>query len=224
MPSKERFKTKYKGVFYNLSKTTTGKQERIYYIRYYREGIEIEEKAGRQFTNDMTPAKASNIRSLRITQKELSNTEQRTAERKKKEAKNNKWTIYKLWNEYKNQKHDYKGLKQDENRYNNYLKEPFGNKEPSELIQLDIDRLRIKLLKEKSPQTVKHILALLRRIINFGTNKSLCSGLGFKIEMPSVNNTRTEDLSPEQLSTHRHQDRCRTEDRSRRKYRHRPLP
>lgn len=201
MPWGERFKTKYTGVYYITGKTSEGKQERIYYIRYNKNGKRIEEKAGRQFTNNMTPAKASNIRSLRITQKELSNTEKRTVERKKLESINNRWTIDRLWDEYKNQKHNYKGLKQDENRYNIYLKEPFAEKEPEDLIQLDIDRLRIKLLKEKSPQTVKHILALLRRIINFGTNKSLCSGLTFKIEMPSVNNARTEDLSPEQLST-----------------------
>jgi len=202
MPAQKRHKTKYPGVYYIVGKhVTKDKEEKIYYIYYRKNGKVITEKAGRQFKDAMTPAKASNIRTLRIEGKELSNKEQREKVTQEKEAQNNKWTINKLWNEYKNQKHDYKGLKQDENRYNIYLKEPFGEKEPNELIQLDIDRLRIKLLKTKSPQTVKHILALLRRIINFGTNKSLCSGLGFKIEMPSVNNSRTEDLSPEQLTT-----------------------
>jgi len=46
---------------------------------------------------------------------------------------------------------------------------------------------------------VKHILILLTRIINYGVKKGLCAGLGFKIEMPRVNNVKTEDLTPEQL-------------------------
>jgi integrase len=40
---------------------------------------------------------------------------------------------------------------------------------------------------------------LLRRIINFGVNNKLCKGLDFKIEMPKVNNQKTEDLTTEQL-------------------------
>ena len=47
---------------------------------------------------------------------------------------------------------------------------------------------------------MKHILTLLQRIINFGVKKGLCPGLGFKIEMPKVNNLKTEDLNPEQLA------------------------
>ena len=50
-----------------------------------------------------------------------------------------------------------------------------------------------------SPQTVKHVLVLLQRIVNYGVKKGLCPGLGFKIEMPKVNNLKTEDLTPEQL-------------------------
>jgi integrase len=59
--------------------------------------------------------------------------------------------------------------------------------------------LRLKMLKKKSPQTVKHVLALLRRIVNFGVRKQLCKGLGFEIQMPSVDNVKTEDLTTEQL-------------------------
>jgi len=41
---------------------------------------------------------------------------------------------------------------------------------------------------------------LLERVINFGVKNGLCAGLGFKIEMPRVNNLRTESLAPDQLS------------------------
>jgi hypothetical protein len=51
----------------------TGKPERIYYITYRRDGKRVEEKAGRQFQDAMTPAKASGIRAERIEGKSLSN-------------------------------------------------------------------------------------------------------------------------------------------------------
>jgi integrase len=173
--------------------------ERIFYMRYRKDGRMIEEKAGRQFQDDMTPARAAGIRTLRIQGEQLSNRERREAKTKAEEAEAAAWTIDRLWQEYKSQKPDSKSLRTDENRYQNYLKEAFGEKEASELIQLDVDRLRVNLLKKRKPQTVKHILALLKRIINFGVNKGLCQGTGFKIEMPRVNNLKTEDLTLEQL-------------------------
>lgn len=200
MPSLKRYKTKYPEVFFIKGKSkATGKPERIYYIRYRRGGKRIEEKAGRQFQDDMTAAKASRIRSEKIDGKQLSNKEKRQAERVKKEAEAKRWTIDRLWKEYKYQRIDSKGLRVDDNRYQNYIKPKFGDKEPKELIQLEIDRVRINLLKKRAPQTVKHILALLKRIVNFGSKKGLCEGLNFSIEMPKVHNLKTEDLTPDQL-------------------------
>ena len=111
------------------------------------------------------------------------------------------WTIEELWKEYKKQRPDLKSLGPDENRFKNYLKPDFGNKEPQELVPLDTDRLRVRMLKKKkSPQTVKLTLALLRRICNYGYKKRLSRPLAFTIEMPKVHNVKTEDLSPKQLS------------------------
>jgi len=63
MPSLKRIKTAYPGVFYleGIS-NAIGKPERIYYIRYRKGGKLVEEKAGRQFQDDMTPARAARIR------------------------------------------------------------------------------------------------------------------------------------------------------------------
>ncbi len=67
MPNKvERIKTNYPGVYYIMSKATDGRPEKIYYIFYRKGGKQIEEKAGRQFQNDMTPARAARIRGQRI--------------------------------------------------------------------------------------------------------------------------------------------------------------
>jgi integrase len=75
----------------------------------------------------------------------------------------------------------------------------FGNKTPQEISPFDVDKLRVNLLKSKKPATVKNVLELLRRIVTFGEKKQLCPGLGFTIQMPKVNNEKTEDLSPDEL-------------------------
>lgn len=87
----------------------------------------------------------------------------------------------------------------DENRYKNHIKPSFGKKEPKDILPLDIDRLRLKLVQKRSPGTMKNVLELIRRIVNFGVKKNLCEGLSFKIEMPRVHNIMTEDLTPDQL-------------------------
>lgn len=202
MPSLKRIKTNYPGVYYIPgTSSATGKPEKIYYIRYRRNGKPIEEKAGRQFQDDMTSARAARIRAQRIEGKELSNRDRREAIQDEKEAEANKWTVDRLWTEYKSQKPDSKSLRTDKNRYENYIKTKFGDKEPQDIIQLDVDRLRIKLLKKRKPQTVKHVLALLKRIVSWGVKKGLCEHLGFTMEMPRVHNLKTEDLTPKQLES-----------------------
>ena len=200
MPAKKRFKTNYQGVYYIEGVALgSGKKERIYYIMYRRDGKLIEEKAGRQWQDDMTPARAAHLRTDKIQGNKLPNKERRSKELAEQNAKENVWTIERLWKEYKNQKTESKSLKIDDGRYNNYLKAKFGEMEPKDLIQLDVDRMRAKLLKKKAPQTVKHILSLLQRIISFGVKKQLAPGAGFKIEYPEVHNDKIEDLSPKQL-------------------------
>jgi integrase len=201
MPAQERYRTKYPGVYYIKGKAIgSNKQERIYYIMYRKDGKQIHEKAGRQFQDDMTPARAAQIRTNRI-QGDLSNKERREAVRKQKEAEANIWTIDRLWAAYKKNKPNLKGIVTDENRFKNYLKPHFGDKEPKDIIPLDVDRLRLKLLKNKAPGTVKNVLELLRRITNFAVKKNLCEGLGFTIEMPQVTSMKTEDLTPKQLGS-----------------------
>jgi integrase len=202
MPAQKRFKTDYPGVYYIKGKGVPGsghKVEKIFYISYRKNGKQIQEKAGRQYQDDMTPARASGIRARRIEGKELSNEERRLAEEAKKKAEAGKWTIGRLWVSYKASRPVSKSLGVDEGRYNTFLKPAFENKEPKDLVALDIDRLRIQLLKKKSPQTVKHVLNLLTWIINYGVKNGLCTGPNFHIKKPTVNNIKTEDLTPDQL-------------------------
>jgi integrase len=200
MPKQKRFKTKYPGTYYIRGvDPRTGKPERIYYIMYRKDGKLIEEKAGRQHMNDMSPARAAKLRADRMSGAK-SNKERREAAEAAKLAEEGRWTMSRLWAAYKEAKPDLKGVKKDESRWVNHIEPVFGDKEPADLVPLDIDRVRVRLLKKYSPQTVKHILSLLRRILRWGAGRGLVEPIHFEIEFPRVDNQTTEDLSPEQLT------------------------
>jgi integrase len=199
MPKQERVKTIYPGVYFITGESAIkGKPENIYYIFYRKNGKQIEEKVGRQYRDDMTPAKAARIRALRLSG-DMSNQEKREKAEKEKQAESGKWTISKLWVEYHNNRKPGKSLAIDTLRYKKYIEPVFGGKEPKELMPIDVDRVRIKLSKTRSPQTVKHVLNLLTWVVNFGVKKNLCAGLPFHIQKPTVYNVVTEDLNDEQL-------------------------
>jgi integrase len=200
MPAQKRYKTKYAGVYYIKGKAVgSNKVEKIYYIMYRKDGKQVHEKAGRQFQDDMTPSRAAGLRSERIEGKQLSNKEKREIEKTEKAADANRWTVDRLWETYKTNKPNLKGMHTYKSAYKLHIKPSFANKEPKDIQPLDVYRIKNNLLKIRSPQTVQHVLELLRRIINFGVNNKLCQGIDFKIEMPKVDNLKTEDLTPEQL-------------------------
>ena len=195
----KRIKTNYPGVFYREARRIGGRgKERVYYIVFKKNGKVHEEKVGRQYADAMTPAQAARMRSGRIEGKRLSPKELREAQERRRRAEANKWTLDRLWDYYRRQRGDYASLRTDNSNYK-HLKHKFSDKEPKEIIQRDVDWLKFSLSRRKKPQTVKHVLQLLKRIINFGVNKGLCQGLNFKIEMPKVNNLKTEDLTRGQL-------------------------
>jgi len=199
MPSLERIKTNYPGVYFVMGKASDGRPERIYYIMYRKNGKLIEEKAGRQFKDDMTPARASHIRTEKIEGKSPSRREAREQREAAKKAEADRWTIDRLWQEYTDHK-EIKGLAQDQSRFEKYLKPTWGKREPYEIQPLEVDRLRLRILKDKAPQTAKLTLSLLRRIVNFGVKRQLCKPFSFHLEMPKVDNIKTEDLTLEQLT------------------------
>jgi len=154
----------------------------------------VEEKAGSARRDSMTAAAANRLRSARIEGKSLSNEERRQEAR----AHNERWTISRLFQEYQ-ATHPTKSAVVDRSNFR-YLEKPFGDLEPQEIQPLAIDRLRVGLLKEKSPQTVKHVLALLLRLCRWGADKELCAPYAHKITMPRVNNKKIESLTDAQLA------------------------
>lgn len=212
MASLTRHQTDKVGVFYILgkqrakNKVASGgalseeKADKIYYIMYRLDGKKVEEKVGRE-SERMTPAKAAKLREQRIHGISLPNTERRRIRKEKAQAEADRWTVGKLWDAYKENKPNFKGIVTDENRFKNYLQD-FTKLSPEEINTQMVDSLRLRLTKSgKKAGTTKNVLELLRRIINFGVKKGLCSWQDpsrLHFEMPKLNNTKTEMLTEEE--------------------------
>lgn len=191
----KRLKTKYPGVFYREADRIGGQgREQVFYIIFKKDGKLYEEKVGRQYADNMTAAKAARIRGERIEGKRLSKKEIR----EQNAAKSAALTIDKLFEKYEKEK-THKSLETDKCRFNKYLSPYIGHKEPQDILPLDIERIKKKALRGKSPQTIKHIWVLLRRLVNFGVKQKVSDPLTFDLEMPKVNNIVIEDLNPKQM-------------------------
>ena len=202
-----REKTKYPGVFYRQGQRIGGSgEERIYYIVFKKDGKVYEEKVGRQFADGMTPAKAANIRSERVEGKRKSRKEVKADLEITKADTGRHQLLADLWSFFQQHRElhskSLNGIKNDAYNYRLYLK-PLERRKVEELATSDVLALRDKLIAAgKSPQTVKHILSLLRRIIRLGVKHGKCpmpdpSKLVF--EMPKVDNQKTEYLTPDHL-------------------------
>jgi integrase len=190
----KRYATKYPGVFYREAERIGGSGiERVYYVVFMRDGAVIEEKAGRQFADNMTPAKAAVIRADRIENRRPSPKE------KREKRKTKRLTLNALWEAYKEANPGNKTLSFEDRKFTVHLKDSIGRKEPRDLSPLDVDRIRLNLQKADLFTTAARVLELLRRTINFGVKRGLIEPIKFKIAVPKLNNETTEDLKPDEL-------------------------
>jgi len=190
--------TRYPGVYTRVSKNG----DTTFYIRYRRSGrgsFEVKEPVGKVSTG-MTAAKASHIRADRI-KGEASNTERRHEEQAVLEAAAARWTLQKLWTAYQEVHPENRGNRPtDISNFKNHLSKNFGNKTVDEITTMDIDRLRNRLLKQKSPATVKAVIELMRRLFNFGEKQGwYVIPKTLRFNMPKVDNLKTEMLTDEEL-------------------------
>lgn len=195
---------KYPGVYYREETRISGKgTEKVYYIVFKKDGVTREEKVGRQYADNMTPAKASHIRSERIENKRKSPKEIRL-ERKQQKA-NSRVTLEFLYEEYKKMFPEKKNLGTLDGFMRNHL-----NKIKT-LEVVDITTRHVEDVKELayrkslSDQTVHHILALIKLLVNFGEKygyaaKPASSQLRFN--MPRVDNKKTENMTDAQLAAY----------------------
>ena len=191
----KRAATKYPGVtIYETENETT------FYIRYRQPGSRklIEEKAGKK-SQGMTAAKASNLRTERMTGKASTNEQKRTQEAAKKAEISNRWTIERLYSEYRATLAEGLSRKTDDSDFKRL--EMFHKKEFSDLTTADIMAFKKAFEKKLSAKTVKNTLVLLNRIKNFGWKTGLIdmpSTRRLMIEMPKVDNEHTEFLTTDQ--------------------------
>jgi len=210
MTEEKREKSKkYPGVYWRKNPENG---EKTYYIRYRlggRGSKEIEEPVGKS-TSAMTEAKASQARAARMTGQTLPNTERRTQEKAAQEAITGRWTVQKIWDEYDDAHKDRACAKPDASYANRLLPE-LGEKTPSEIVTLDLERLRRNLAKTKSTrtrktlsaQTQKHILALLKRMLRWAADMGhIDPPVHLRFRMPTVDNEKTEFMTEDQLSAY----------------------
>jgi len=200
-----RHKTKYPGVFYRYSEEGgTGETEKVFYAVFKRNGKTVEAKIGGQYRHGMTPAKAAAIRAEYVTGKRLTRQEQRAKDQADQQAEQEKPTLARLWAAFLEAKQENKSVQDDVCRWRKHLHPVFAEKTPAEIITLDVDRLRVRLTKSGlAPETVKHVLVLLKRIISYAVVRGLCPPIVpslLHFEMPKVNNETTEDLNTEELA------------------------
>jgi integrase len=192
----------YAGVFYvEVARPAGYGTEKVYYIRYRKQGKLIEEKAGGQYRDNMSAAKAASIRGVRMEGKELSNEEKRVAARAAKTAEEARYSLNRLWSLFEDVKTGNRSLKDDRIRYSLHVAPVLGAKTIPDLTIQDMDRLRAKLEKEgKAPQTVKHVLTLVKRLLNFALQKGYVESLPGRlhISMPTVDNKVTENITQDQ--------------------------
>ncbi|HBW14620.1 MAG TPA: site-specific integrase [Desulfovibrio sp.] len=210
MSLQKRQKSKrYPGVYYRDD--AMGK-DRTYYIRYRlggRGARQVEEPVGKSAAG-MTEAKANQIRMDRMRGRELSNTERRRVDAVNKHSLKDRATIRSIWALYRDVNSGKPILKTDACLFK-YLSK-LHNKTPEEITTSDIDSLRkdlMSVVKERkgrggtkplASQTVKHILAFLRRLINFSVKRGMSSPQAhLHFEMPVVDNVKTEFLTNDQI-------------------------
>lgn len=216
MAKQERIATKYPGVFMVASTSpATGEADFILYVRYKRGQTRIEERVGRTSERAPKPNEkkfwsahlASLERGDRMRGKKLSNTEKRAEERAAKEAAAGRWTVARIFEAYKAAHPEQASLKTWTSLFTAHIEPAMGKKEPSELVTLDVERLRRTVARKKHPrtgkplsdQTVKHVLALLKRLIKWAGDVGHIETVHhLRFRMPSVDNTVTETMTPEQ--------------------------
>lgn len=132
---------------------------------------------------------------------EVTLEEKRAKARAAREAEREKPTIALLWKVY-NAAHAGRPSAKPDGRNIQPSLSRFADKTPDNIRTAHVDAMRRELEKEgKAPQTVKHVMGLLRRIIRYGAQRGLCtvpdiSRLHF--DMPKVDNIKTECLTPQQ--------------------------
>jgi integrase len=187
MPKQKRNATAYPGVFY-IWGTAIGssKPEKIFYIRFRKDGKMVEEKAGRSSPPDgMTSARANNLRSARMQGKRPTNAEKRERIKAEAELARNKPTFNTLadlyWKVRQADRKSTKAINVDKGRYEKHLKDEFGDRCPDELTEAEMFRFTDRKRKTLSASTVDKLTGLLTWIDNATEKRLPHRNMAFKM-------------------------------------------
>ncbi len=184
---------KYPGVYYTESRRRMyhGKPDRTYYIRFKdKDGRDIKQKVGK-LSEGVTPEYCARV--LRERQAEYLDRRYKTLRERKKEeltlgdfierhyipwAMSNK----KTWQD-------------DEGLYRRWIKPVLGNLPMKDISPFHLEKIK-KTMKDqgKAPQTIKHVLCVIRQAYNRAISWELYSGSNpvRRIKMPSVKGNRRQ--------------------------------
>jgi integrase len=192
------FKTRYQGVYYRLSQgervNAQGKPDRAFFIRYKKEGKRTMEKvgwAGEGYSAEL----ARELRANRI--KSIRHGEELPREKAKIPRFADMWKAYYEWAK----ENKARAGRDDSYLYKNHLKRLLANKRLNEITAFDLERLKSNLSKkELSPGSIKHVLVLVRQIINKATAWGKYQGPNpvRLVKLPSLNNRRERFLTHEE--------------------------
>ena len=190
---RERHGTAYPGVFYYEDA-----KGRVYYIRYRKGGRGskvYEEKVG---SKGITPKIAAAIRESRIKGEEVTNEERR------EEVILEELTFKKLFNLYQSALPQETESRKTDSRNFKHLSN-IHHRTIDSLTTQEIDNIRIEKSKTLKPQTVKLILNILTRTINYCVKKGIIKQPDtqkLQVEKPKFDNEKTEFLTDEQLKNY----------------------
>ncbi len=179
------------------------KLDRYFYLRFSADGRQIEEGLGwasQGWTLEKAQTELAKLKTAKATGTgPITLQERKTQANAERQAVAQRLTVTDLWKCYLDIKGDYASRYGDASSFKHL--EPLHDRHPETLRTIDVTKMA-KALTDKGlkPQTVKHALALLRRILRFGVAQELCThSQSLRFIMPVVDNTVTECLTPLQL-------------------------
>lgn len=187
--------TKFNGVYYreSLNKKYNGKPDRCFYIKYYIDKKQKQECIG-WASEGFSAQYATGIRNER-----LSSPKQKDEDYTFNELYNN----FMVW-----AKSNKKTWKCDENLYNNHVKEYLEKISANSITPQDITNILLKMkAKGKAngsnyaPQSIKHILLLIKRIFNYNIKNELIKyNPAENVKIEKFDNTRISYLYDDEIA------------------------
>lgn len=215
-------KTKYPGVRYreHLTRKHGVSLDKYYSITYKLEGKTISEGVGwssegvtlldaANIYGELKTNRRGKIRPFTLAEKRQMEADKRKAEEEARTTEERAETerarmetetiLDKVFTSYCEAQTHKKSLSDEKGLYNKWLKPEIGKKRLHEIIPLDLERVKSKMLKAgRAVRTVEYTMAVLRQVYNYAIQHKLFKGEMPRIKIPKFNNQRQRFLTVEE--------------------------